>query len=195
MNHLIEYWQVCEYLWKEWELYKVKIVKPNETIEKLVKYEPIPNHYQYDWVMVQKDWKYFILNKYTTYWKDKKLVYAYKAKWIAKHTDDLVYEYDVWVSYKIVEKSPFLSDDEVQKLLTERDEKLNFHNNKIHEYKNLIKEEEAAKSKIEKEFDIDSKCKHEWELWHEEEEWKRTTREYYCTKCNKTDIQNWYSLF
>lgn len=195
MEHLIDYWKVCEYLGKEWDMYKVRITEKYQVTEKLVKFEPVPNKYQYDNSIVIKWWKYYTLKKYTTYLKEWILVYAYKAHAVDRHTDDMIYEYQIWKDYVIAWEIPFLSDEEVQKLLEKKEDLLAPHNDKISELKKLIKEEERKISDIEKEYSTDGKCFHEWELHHEEEDWKRTTREYYCTKCNKIDRQNWYSLF
>jgi hypothetical protein len=48
MTHLLEYAVHCEIIEQNIDGYKVRITKPNETIEKIVKYEPIENVFEYD---------------------------------------------------------------------------------------------------------------------------------------------------
>lgn len=197
MTHLLEYAEPCEIIEQLIDWYRVKISKPSETIERIIKYEPIPNIFQYDWQLVVNEWKYARLYRYTTYLENWKLTYAYKKKDIARHSDDLVYESEIGSKYIVVTEAPFLERSNIESLLNDREEKKSIFSKKIEEYKNLIKEAEGKLKDIDNEYDIGSKCEHVWILEYEEEtnNWKTTKRKYVCECCWKEDNQFWHSLF
>lgn len=200
-THLIEYGKECELLEKTNEGYKVRIYGKDEIIEKLVKYEPVKNEYKYDGILVEKNGTYSRLKKYTTYLKANVLVYAYKKYDIKRYSNDMVYETEIGIDYKIVENSPFLSEEKLNEEIKNCNNEKRPLLDKIKSLKKeLEKEIEVSETKIKeinKKYDIDNKCEHKWEENGKEEynEGKSTKMFYVCAICEKEDTHYWHKLF
>lgn len=195
-NYITEYNYPCEIVGEVENGWRIRISRKDEVTEKTVHHKPILDEWVHDGKTVEKNGRYFVLEKYTVYQNEFGLVRAYKGIGVERFSDDLVYETEVGKTYNIVENSPFLNEEEIHKLMDKIDAERVPILSEIRELEEKISGLKNNLKDITEKYQIDKKCKHKWELNYENEidDGKTTEKVYYCQICEKEDTHYWHKL-
>lgn len=195
---IIRYNKEVEVLNKVEGGWRVRETDGDKVTEQTITYEPLPvDGWKYkEGALIKKENKFFTLKHYTVYVNNNVAVYAYTAVGVTRFDDGMVYESDVEERYEFVVDSPFLSEEEIEKLNDRLYKETSPTKEKIKNFEEEIKNLEQEVSDKEKEFDVRGKCCHKWELDYEEEinEGKTTEKAYSCSVCGEEDKHYWHKL-